>query len=84
MFTESLAYRYFFDLVSNGVYRFTDISESVKYKIENGIQLEEQEAIDAIKDNPQATGLYGRVMTQLRSMKDQGFLMFEPLKVHSL
>lgn len=80
LFTESLAYRYFFDLVSNGVYRFTDISESVKYKIENGIQLEEQEAIDAIKDNPQATGLYGRVMTQLRSMKDQGFLMFEPLK----
>lgn len=80
LFTESLSYRYFFDLVSNGVYRFTDISESVKFKIENGIQLDEQEAIDAIKDNPQATGLHGRVMTQLRSMKDQGFLMFEPIK----
>lgn len=80
LFTESVAFRYFFDLVSNGVYRFTDISESVKYKIENGIQLDEQEAIDAIKDNPQATGLHGRVMTQLRSMKDQGFLMFEPIK----
>lgn len=80
LFTESLSYRYFFDLVSNGVYRFTDISESVKFKIENGIQLDEQEAKDAIKDNPQATGLHGRVMTQLRSMKDQGFLMFEPIK----
>lgn len=80
LFTESVAFKYFFDLVSNGVYRFTDISESVKYKIENGIQLDEQEAIDAIKNNPQATGLHGRVMTQLRSMKDQGFLMFEPIK----
>lgn len=79
-FTESLAYKYFFDLVSNGVYRFTEISQSVKFKIENGIQLAEQEAIKAIKDNPQATGLLGRVMTQLRSMKDQGFLMFEPIK----
>lgn len=80
LFTEPLAYRYFFDLVSNGVYRFTEISESVKYKIENGIQLDEKEAIDAMKDNPQATGLHGRVMTQLRSMKDQGFLIFEPVK----
>ena len=76
-FTDEIARAYFFDLVANGVYRFTDIPQSVKDKIENGEKLTDQEAIQAIKDNPQATGLYGRVMTQLRAMRDQGFLMFQ-------
>ena len=80
VFTEVLAHSYFFDLVANGVYRLTNISEDIKNKIENGIKLSDQEAIESIKNNPQATGLYGRVMTQLRSMKDQGFLMFDSVK----
>lgn len=77
LFTESLAHSYFFDLVRYGVYRLTDIPETIKEKIDNGEYLTDVEATQAIKDNPQATGLYGRVMTQLRAMKDQGFLMFE-------
>lgn len=80
VFSETVAHQYFFDLVANGVYRLTDIPQSVKNKIDNGEKLTDQEASQAIKDNPQATGLYGRVMTQLRAMKDQGFLMFEPQK----
>lgn len=80
VFTESVAHSYFFDLVMNGVYRLADIPLSVKNKIDNGEKLSDEEASRAIENNPQATGLYGRVMTQLRAMKDQGFLMFEPQK----
>ena len=70
-------YKYFFDLVQNGIYTFTNIPISVKEKLELGIELSDDEVIDAIERNPQATGLHGRVMTQLRALKDQGFLRFE-------
>ena len=80
VFTEKVAHSYFFDLVINGIYRLTDIPLSVKNKIINGDKLTDEEASRAIKNNPQAPGLYGRVMTQLRAMKDQGFLMFERQK----
>lgn len=80
LFTENIAHSYFFDLVRYGVYRLTDIPESVKEKIDNGEKLTDSEATQAIRDNPQATGLFGRVMTQLRAMKDQGFLMFEQIR----
>ena len=55
VFTEVLAHSYFFDLVANGVYRLTNISEDIKNKIENGIKLSDQEAIESIKNNPQAS-----------------------------
>ena len=70
-------YKYFFDLVQNGIYTFTNIPISVKEKLESGIELSDDEVIDAIEKNPQATGLHGRVMTQLRALKDQGFLRFK-------
>ena len=79
-FNESLSYQYFFDLIIDGVYRLTDIPKNVKKKIASGEKLTIIEAEEAIKNNPQATGLHGRVMTQLRSMKDQGFLRFETIK----
>ncbi len=80
IFDDGLSSKYFFDLIVNGVYRLSDVPEFVKKKIVNGEQLTVSEAKDAIKNNPQATGLHGRVMTQLRSMKDQGFLRFENIK----
>lgn len=80
IFDEDLSYQYFFDLVVDGVYRLTSIPESVKNKIADGKRLTVNEAKEAIKSNPQATGLHGRVMTQLRSMKDQGFLYFQMIK----
>ena len=79
-FYDELSYQYFFDLVVDGVYRLSDIPEYVKKKIADGEKLTISEAKEAIKNNPQATGLHGRVMTQLRSMKDQGFLRFERVK----
>ncbi len=79
-FTEELSYQYFFDLVTDGVYCLSDIPEYVKKKIADGEKLTPREAREAIRNNPQATGLHGRVMTQLRSMKDQGFLRFQYVK----
>ena len=85
-FDEVLSYQYFFDLVTDGVYRLTDIPEYVKKKISDGEKLTASEAKEAIINNPQATGLHGRVMTQLRSLKDQGFLIFKNVKrgVHKI
>lgn len=70
-------YKYFFELVKNGIYKFSNIPESVKIKLDQDIQLSDFEVYTAIKDNPQATGLSGRVMTQLRALKDLGLLLFE-------
>lgn len=70
-------YLYLFELVKKGIYQFSNVSESIKSKLELDIELTNQEVITAIKNNPQATGLSGRVMTQLRSLKDQGFLIFK-------
>ncbi len=79
-FSENEAYQYYFDLVLNGVYRLSDIPEYVKKKISDGEKLTIDETKEAINNNPQATGLYGRVMTQLRAIKDQGFLRIENVK----
>ena len=70
-------YNLFFDLVKKGIYKFTNVPQNVKYKIELGLELTPNEVNDAIKDNPQATGLNGRVMTQLRALKDLSLLVFE-------
>ena len=77
-FNNELSFLYYFDLVINGIYQFSDIPENVKRKLSEGISLTKEEAIEIIKNNPQATGVHGRVMTQLRALKDQGFLMFTP------
>lgn len=79
IFTDDLSYQYFFDLIANGIYRVSDVPEYVKQKISNGEKLTAHEVKIAIDNNPQATGLRGRVMTQLRSMKDQGFLHFKKI-----
>lgn len=70
-------YNYFFDLVKKGIYQFTNIPQNVKTKIELDMELTSSEVLDAINNNPQATGLSGRVMTQLRALKDLSLLSFE-------
>ena len=68
--------RYLAECVKRGVYRFTNIDESIKFKLDNDIELTASEVKQAFRDNPQATGFANRVVTQLRSLKDQGFLDF--------
>ena len=58
-FDDNLSYQYFFDLVINGIYRLSDIPEYVKKKLADGEKLTITEAKEAIKNNPQATGLHG-------------------------
>lgn len=70
-------YLFMFELVKRGIYRFTKISETVKKKLEAEEELTAQEVRESIENNPQKPGMPGRVMTWLRSLKDQGFLIFD-------
>lgn len=80
VFDDECSYAYLYELIKKGVYQVSDISSEIKEKWNNDIDLSPKEIRRAIDDNPQATGLHGRVMTQIRSLKDQGFLMFEEYK----
>lgn len=80
VFDTHCSYRYLYELIKHGVYQVSDISTTIKNKWENDIELSPDEIYRAIADNPQACGLHGRVMTQLRAIKDQGFLIFTPVK----
>jgi len=75
-FDQRVKEKYLEECVKRGVYRFTNIDEIVKYKLDNDIELTEQEVEQTFRDNPQATGFANRVVTQLRGLKDQGFLKF--------
>ena len=75
---DSVASRaYLCELVKLGVYKFMVVPESVKRKWELNIDLDTDEIDSLINENPQATGLHNRVMTSyMRSLKDQGFLIY--------
>ena len=68
--------KYLAECVKNGVYRFTNIDQNIKNKLENDIELTSEEVKQAFIDNPQATGFANRVVTHLRGLKDQFFLDF--------
>ena len=68
--------KYLAECVKRGIYRFTNIDANIKYKLDNDISLTPVEVKQAFTDNPQATGFANRVVTQLRSLKDQGLLDF--------
>lgn len=76
VFDSKVKMLYLIELVKNGVYKFSNISSTIKEKLDNDIALNEAEIKEAFENNPQATGFSGRVMTQLRALKDQGFLIF--------
>lgn len=76
MNSENL-FLYLTELVSKGIYKFQNMPERIKQKLDNQEELNAQEVELLIELNPQAPGWNGRVMTQLRSLKDQGFLRFD-------
>ena len=76
MNSENL-FLYLTELVSKGIYKFQNMPERIKYKLDNQEELNAKEVELLISLNPQAPGWSGRVMTQLRSLKDQGFLRFD-------
>lgn len=75
---KKVFWQYFKEVVSDGTYKFNKVTEIIRYKLLKGVVLEDEEIEWLIKNNPQKTGPYGRVMTILRSLKDQGFLKFYP------
>lgn len=78
VFNSQISHSYLCDLVKLGVYKFMDVPEYIKYKWNNDIDLTKEEIEELIKLNPQATGEHNRVMTSyMRSLKDQGFLIFK-------
>lgn len=80
LMTETMLYNYFFQLVQEGIYTFSNIPNSIREKLESEILLNDKEVESLIENNPQATGVIGRVMTHLRALKDQGFLIFHNVK----
>lgn len=76
VFDNKMKINYLIELVKNGVYKFSIIPNHIKEKLENDILLNDKEIDELLYKNPQATGFAGRVMTQLRSLKDQGLLLF--------
>lgn len=73
----NLANDYFRDCLRDGTYTVMDVSQKVLNKLANNQDLAPEEVEKLVLDNPQACGTQGRVMTQLRALKDEGFLWFE-------
>lgn len=81
----NLANDYFRDCLRDGTYTVMDVSQKVIKKLANNQDLAPDEVEKLVLDNPQACGTHGRVMTQLRALKDEGFLWFEgerPSTIH--
>ena len=76
VFSNSIKLEYMDRIIRNSIYVFKNISESIKIKIENNLSLTDSEVEYLLKNNPQKTGFTGRIITQLRALKDQGFLIF--------
>jgi len=62
------------EIIRRGIYRFNKLDNAIKEKYEAGIDLSDEEINRIILENPQKTGDEGRIMTQIRSIKDCGFL----------
>lgn len=73
---ESL-FVYLTELVKRGIYKFQNVPKSIKDKLDGDEELSHEEVALLVELNPQATGWSGRVKTQLRGLKDQGFLKFD-------
>lgn len=82
VFDDEIKLKYLIELVKNGIYKFSIMSEAIKKKLLNDELLNEYEINELLERNPQKTGFAGRVMTQLRALKDQGILVFSGNKKH--
>ena len=67
---------YYYDLYREGIYTSEKVSSSIKQKWEQKELLTVSDIQQLVKDNPQATKIPGRVMTQLRALKDQQLIRF--------
>ncbi len=74
---ENMIMNYYFDLIKYGIYQSINVPSNIKDAWDNNVTLSDKQVKAIIDNNPQATGIKGRVMTQLRALKDQSLLIFE-------
>ncbi len=74
---------FYIELLKKGIYRPNNSTKNIMDKYELGQDLSYEEVTYLIEKNEQATGNSGRVMTQLRTLKDLGFLDFKKLGVNN-
>ena len=67
----------YFELIRYGVYRVNNLENSIKQKYKKNELLTDDEILEILKNNPQRTGNKGRLMTQVRALKDTGLLTLE-------
>lgn len=72
--TDELKNSIYFELIRRGIYQLTNLTSTVKEKYESGELLSDDEIKQAIAENPQKTKDAGRLMTQIRAIKDTGLL----------
>lgn len=80
IFTNETKERFYIELLKSGVYKPLNSSLRILDKYDNKESLSDSEVKYLIDNNKQATGNSGRVITQLRALKDIGFLKFEGSK----
>lgn len=74
----------YYELIRRGIYKFNKLDSIIKEKYKDGIILTDSEIKRIINDNPQKTGDEGRVMTQIRALKDTGLVSLSGNSRHLL
>lgn len=64
----------YIELIRQGIYKVNNLDNLIKEKYEQNILLTDEEINKIIKENPQKTGDEGRLMTQIRALKDTGLV----------
>lgn len=72
--TSETKNKIYVELIRNGIYKVNNLDNAIKEKYEKGILLTNDEIYKIIKENPQKTGDEGRIMTQIRALKDTGLV----------
>ena len=75
--TSETKEKMYFELIRYGVYRVNNLENSIKQKYKKNELLTDDEILEILKNNPQRTGNKGRLMTQVRALKDTGLLTLE-------
>lgn len=72
--TKDIKNKIYVELIRKGIYQVNNLDNIIKEKYEENILLEDEEILRIIEENPQKTGNEGRLMTQIRAIKDAGFI----------
>lgn len=72
--TSEVKEKIYFELIRRGIYQVNNLENRIREKYEENILLTDEEISEIIKRNPQKTGNKGRLMTQIRALKDTGLL----------